>query len=110
MDAMAFAERLKAARAAAKMTQDQLARAIGVTPSAISHLESGSSKSLSMEHIFACADALGINAKWLCTGHGPKTGHDIEEAPSQYALRLARIIEEQPKAKRDALEALISPK
>jgi len=109
MDSMAFAERLKVARKASGMTQEQLARAVGITASAVSHLESGSSKSLSMDHIFACADALGVNAKWLSTGKGPRIGHDLQEAPSQYAIRLARLIEEQPKAKREALEALLSP-
>lgn len=52
---------LKAYRKRAGMTQQELAERVGVTPSAISHWETGSVTNIGMDNLRAIADALGVS-------------------------------------------------
>ena len=54
------------------ITAAALATAIGVSPAAISLLLSRDSKSMKPENLFAAADFLGVEARWLATGQGDK--------------------------------------
>jgi phage repressor protein C with HTH and peptisase S24 domain len=63
-----LASRLVWARTEKKLSQDELAKKIGVSQGAIGHLELGTR--LSSRKITALADALGVNALWLAEGKG----------------------------------------
>lgn len=64
------AERIKYARKQAKLTQQALAEACGIKRASVTQWESGSTKSLKPENLFAVAKATNIDAKWLATGKG----------------------------------------
>jgi transcriptional regulator with XRE-family HTH domain len=66
-----FAQRLKYARARAQMSQEELARKLDITKSAISKVEMGLTHDVVMTTLFAMADALSIDARWLATGKAP---------------------------------------
>lgn len=66
-----LAERLKIARAHAKLTQKKLAEIAGVEQPAISQMEGG--KTLKSSHLVAIAKACGVNAEWLSSGIGGMT-------------------------------------
>jgi DNA-binding XRE family transcriptional regulator len=70
LDAMTFGERLKKARLAAGLTQQQLADACGLTNAAISKWEAGLTDAVLAPNLFAVADALHVDARWLATGVG----------------------------------------
>ena len=70
--ALSFAERLEEVMRERGITAAALATAIGVSPAAISLLLSRDSKSMRPENLFAAADFLGVEARWLGTGQGPK--------------------------------------
>lgn len=59
-----------------KVTQTALAKAIGVTRSAIAQVESGTSNSLNAENITKAAKFFGRNPLWLATGDGPEYASD----------------------------------
>jgi DNA-binding XRE family transcriptional regulator len=68
LDPMTFGERLKRARLAAGMTQQELADACGLTNAMISKCESGLTDAVLAPNLFAMADALRVDARWLMTG------------------------------------------
>jgi len=61
-------DRIKHLRAARNMTQEQLAKAAGVTKSAVSQWESGSTKDLKLKTFLAVLEALGTDANYLIWG------------------------------------------
>jgi phage repressor protein C with HTH and peptisase S24 domain len=63
-------ERLKKAREALGISKSELARRAGCDPSAINHLESGKTKSLSGKLAVNIPRVLGISAVWLSEGKG----------------------------------------
>lgn len=63
-------DRLKFARTRKKMTQLQLADAIGITDTAISQIERGYSKSFSGANLLRAAAVLDVNPLWLVEGKG----------------------------------------
>ncbi len=63
-----FADRLLFARNMRRLTQAELARACGMSQSAIANYENGSRRS--PKSIFALADALQVQAQWLAEGKG----------------------------------------
>jgi len=66
-------ERIRRCRQEAGLTQDQLAKAVGVSAAAVAQWETGDSKSLRPENLFKAARALNKSAEWLATGEGPET-------------------------------------
>lgn len=62
--------RVKAARLDAKLSQEALARQVGVSQGLIGQIESG--KNQGSKHLAALARALGVSADWLETGKGPR--------------------------------------
>lgn len=69
---MSIGSRIREARRAAKLTQKELAKRVGMAQASLSELETGESNSTTMTASFAAA--LGVNALWLETGKGSMTG------------------------------------
>jgi DNA-binding XRE family transcriptional regulator len=65
-----FSERLLRARTAAQKTQEQVAQSAGISHAAINKAEAGKTKSMGAANLFAIADFLGVDARWLATGEG----------------------------------------
>lgn len=53
-------------------TQAGLARAMGVSRGAITHIKNGDTKDLRMDNLIAAADYLECEIRWLATGKGPE--------------------------------------
>jgi phage repressor protein C with HTH and peptisase S24 domain len=69
---MSIGSRIREARRAAKLTQKELARRVGMTQGALSALETGDSQSSTL--LPSMAAALGVSALWLETGRGSMQG------------------------------------
>lgn len=63
-----FKDRLKSARKHARMTQIELAKAVGTSQGSISDLEAGRNKTST--NTVKMAQILGVNPDWLATGQG----------------------------------------
>lgn len=63
-----FAERLKYARQRAKMSQEELARRVGISKASVSKCEMGLTSDVYMSTLFKMADAVQIDPRWLATG------------------------------------------
>jgi transcriptional regulator with XRE-family HTH domain len=68
--AMTQQERIRLARRAAGMSQSQLAQAVGVQRSAVSHWEAPLGKNPSVSHLREIALVAGNQFEWLATGRG----------------------------------------
>lgn len=85
---MELKDRLKMARKRAKLTQAQLADAVGITQTSITDLERG--KSQSSSYVAELARACGVDALWLATGLGEmtpeklRTGFLVEDELENY--------------------------
>lgn len=97
--------RIKSARKDLGMTQTTLGKAAGVTKGAVSAWEKGDTKNLKLENLFAIADELNVNARWLAVHQGMKTKltisqrQDFPDEVEQLALKIAAL----PPEKRDLL-------
>lgn len=69
-EAMTQQERIRLARRALGMSQTQLAQAVGVQRSAVSHWEAPLGKNPSVSHMREIALVTGIQFEWLATGRG----------------------------------------
>lgn len=67
---MNLKERIKNSRIAAKMTQEELARAVGKTRNAVTQWESGASRPR-LNTLEDIAGALNVSVDWLLTGNTP---------------------------------------
>ncbi len=63
-------ERIRQARRTVGLSQNQLAHAVGVQRSAVSHWEAPNGKNPSMAHLRAVALVSGLQFEWLATGRG----------------------------------------
>lgn len=66
-------ERIRLARRTAGLSQQQLAQAVGVQRSAVSHWEAPQGKNPSVSHLREVALVSGIQFEWLVTGRGSMT-------------------------------------
>lgn len=71
---MSLAERLRARRKAASLTQVELAERAGVSQSVVSRLESGATTDASWSVMAAIANALGVSADELLSGEASADG------------------------------------
>lgn len=74
---MSIGDRIKLAREAADISKSELARRIGVHPSACIQWESPEGTHPKVEHLSAVAVALNVGFEWLATGRGemhPESG------------------------------------
>ncbi|MEP6908499.1 MAG: helix-turn-helix transcriptional regulator [Pseudoxanthomonas sp.] len=67
---MSQQERIRLARRATGLSQNQLAQAVGVQRSAVSHWEAPMGKNPSVSHLREIALVTGIQFEWLATGRG----------------------------------------
>ena len=72
MDQRTLGERIRTRREELGLRPTDLADAVGVSVSAVLYWESGATKNLKNEHLFVLSDKLGVNARWLAIGQGPK--------------------------------------
>lgn len=99
---MRFGQRIKEARQIRGLTQADLSRASGVSQTGISALELGRGKTATGENLFALADALRVNPRWLISGEGPM---DDDTSDRQ---KLIDMLSGVPLEKLQALVSLIS--
>lgn len=76
---MSSQERIRLARRHAALSQSQLAQAVGVQRSAVSHWEAPQGKNPSVKHLRDVAVVTGVQFEWLVTGRG-------QMAPSRDAV------------------------
>jgi transcriptional regulator with XRE-family HTH domain len=98
-----LSSRLKWARRRARLTQEQIARASGMTQPAYSELESGKSKSTAL--IASLASALAVSPLWLERGTGTPEPESIRETSPPYR---AAVNEGELAAVLDAVETWLS--
>lgn len=86
-----------------------LAKVVGVSPAAIHQWLSGASKGPKPENLFLAADHLGVSARWLATGAGPKRvpKRDSDDVPAD-VLDIAQRIARLPDIRRLALLDLLN--
>lgn len=65
-------ERISATRRELGLRQADLANAAGVSEAAVSQWERDETKNLRLEHLFAVADLMKVNPRWLALEQGPK--------------------------------------
>ena len=73
--------RLKSERLAKGLSQEELARASGVTKQGISHIESDRTANPLASTIEPICRRLGLNARWLLDGKPPKYSADLPSQP-----------------------------
>lgn len=80
-------ERIREARSRAGMTQRTLAELVGVSASAVTQWESGSTKGLKPDNLFSVADALRVSPRWLAIGRNDTIaqGQQLEEPQPAYS-------------------------
>lgn len=105
-------ERIAKARQDIGISQTLLARRAGLSPGAISLLESGASKSLASENVFPIADALNVSARWLLTGRSPRPIDGATPLPHENAdvMLLARHLATLDSEKVQAVMLLLGGK
>lgn len=75
-----FADRLQFAIRHRGTTQVAVARRAKISKSAVNQMASSTTQWPSGEHVFAIADELAFEARWLLTGKGPRTKEEAAEA------------------------------
>ena len=105
-------DRLKEARAEAKLTQQALGKRLGVPQSTIAALETGEHKTA--RNIAEIAAALGVEALWLSSGQGPKRGNGtstyIDHGIPPHVISLAQKLALVPDEKLHAVSVLLGIK
>jgi transcriptional regulator with XRE-family HTH domain len=81
-----FGQRLQRLRQERRITVSELARAVGVSPSAIRQLESGASKSASLAVGLRIADVLEVEPRLLAFGDGSALSSTLRELQRRVAL------------------------
>jgi SOS-response transcriptional repressor LexA len=74
-----FGDRVHERREAREMSQEQLAKASGVSQSTIAQIESGRNKGT--KHILKLATALGVSPEWLESGRGAMHKSSVGDVP-----------------------------
>ena len=72
----AMGQRIMVRRKALRMTQEELAERLGVSPQMISNLELGK-KAIRPENLAKVCDVLGLSADFVLTGTNTKTAVDV---------------------------------
>ena len=65
-------DRIRSARHAKGLTQQELADKIGVKRASVTQWETGATKSIESTNLLAAAKALDVSPEWLSTGRGPR--------------------------------------
>ncbi len=93
----ALADRIRAARRAAQLSQAELAESLNVASSAVAQWESVNGTTPRIEKFPALASAMGVSVDWLLTGRGDKRRQRQydETAPAITPDSFARDIDEE---------------
>lgn len=105
--AMSVRERLAEVLAETGKTQTEVARHARIGRGAISAIVRGRTKNPQPDHLFAIADALGVEARWLATGRGPKKK---DQGLSREQREWLEMYEHLPADKRQAARAILDPR
>jgi len=103
---MSIQERLADLLAETGKTQTEVARHAKIGRGAISAIVRGRTKHPQPEHLFAIADALGVEPRWLATGRGPR---NKDKGLSQDQREWLEMYDQLPPDKRQAARALLDP-
>ena len=101
----AFGDRLAQARLTAGLTQDQLARKVGVTQRVLSHWERAP-VALRAEQLLTLANALNVSADFLL-GRAPTTPRT--SGPAGKARRLFEAVSRLPRHQQEKICAVLEP-
>ncbi len=112
---MEIGERIRRAREAASLSKSELARRIGVHPSACIQWEAPSGTTPTVEHLASIAALLDVRFEWLATGRGAMDYEPgIREEPASYAgtsadeARLLAVYRRLSAKKKKSLLAFLS--
>lgn len=105
----ALKDRLKWARHRAQLSQESLGHRAGVTKANVSKLEAGLTTNCALDTLFAMADILQVDPRWLATGksqspptEGPALRIDANKAlltlPAELREPILTMIESSAKA------------
>ncbi len=122
MSYMSIGQRIRQARLAhtPKITQQQLAAAVGVSQSSVTQWETGETRTLEGENLVRAAFALSVTAEWLLYGTGPCLGEPLpvkkvdvaangdEMGLSRRALMLGKVFDQLSPEQQDALQVLLN--
>jgi len=92
--ATTLTERLVTAFAQAQaqgLRQADIARHVGVSRATVTAWMKGDAVSLKPGHLFAVADLLGIEARWLATGQGPRAALRMPSDQPQLLADMAAL-------------------
>lgn len=87
-----FAQRLKQARLARRLTPRELSRMTGLYVTAVRDIEEGIVKKVSTEVAGLLAEALGISKLWLCWGEGAR---ELTKSPEKRLPQVKNVDETQ---------------
>lgn len=112
---MELGARLRWALQQSGHTQQDLARHLGISKSAVSQQVNGDTKEITPKNLFRAARFLGVEPEWLGTGKGPRTplerlasegvemqGQDVREI----VRRIAALSVQSRNALRSLLESM----
>jgi transcriptional regulator with XRE-family HTH domain len=73
--------RVKGLRNSKDLSQEKLGAAIGVGKQTVSSWENDAVKNMELRHLFALADALNVDPRWLALGHRDRLCAPIQGFP-----------------------------
>src|SRR5688572_25312352 len=85
-------DRIRRARRISQLTQADLARKVGVKPSAVAQWEAGSTTP-SVTHLISAAQVANVSFEWLATGRG--TAVSMAEIPAADLAAFAQDLDEE---------------
>lgn len=95
VDRLRLADRIRAVRRAAKLTQTALAELVGVTPSAAAQWEHPNGTRPGLPRLQAIAAATGVTFEWLATGRGEQRRRRARQDDGIPALKLDVFAQDQ---------------
>jgi transcriptional regulator with XRE-family HTH domain len=102
-----LATRIRRARTGARLTQTQLATAVGVQRSAVAQWETATGTTPRVEHMKEVAIKTAVNFEWLATGRGPS---HLQLVESTETAMLGDIAENEAESRMLELMRRLTPR